>query len=220
MTVGPHGRPLPAAHLEGRLGQRREFFPLLGPERARPAARLAGELRRVDLGHLLGQRGVELAEREEAPVAQRGDRAPGDEPHAGLDVGLVLGPAHPRGRNRAAVVLGQVGIRPVQDGVLAPCAPYHGRLAVVGHQLVGDAAVEVERVHVRGQSALGVYAEEPLGVELAREGQARHEHVYVDGLAGVAVGKGHFGSRPVGFHLLAGLAVDAHGGHRDAAHSA
>lgn len=94
---------------------------------------------------------------------------------------------------------------------LAPCAPYHGRLAVVGRQLVGDAAVEVERVHVRGQPALGVHAEEPLGVELAREGQARHERVYVDGLAGVAVGKGHFGSRPVDFHLLAGLVVDVHG---------
>ena len=209
VVIASNRGPLPAADLERGGRERGQRLALLCVEHAGPRPRLASELRFVDLGHLGLQRRIELREREERAVAQGGDRAPGHDAHAGFHVRLVPRLPDAGGDDRAAVVGRQVGVGSVHQQFVAGM-PGHGRAAVVGHQLLGHAAEEVEGANVGGKPALAVHAEEPFRVELPRERHARDEHVDVDELAGVAVDQVHRRAGPIDLHFLARPALDVH----------
>ena len=74
---------------------------------------------KVQLIAQLPDRAIQLGQREETPVAQ-----PRQDPslrhlHRDFDLGLVAGLARPGRQDRNAIMLGHVGIGPVQSGVIA-----------------------------------------------------------------------------------------------------
>ena len=95
-------------------------------------------------------RGVQLGEREELPVAQTRQDPALDDLHAPLDLGLVARLAHACRQDRHAIVLGELGVGAVQVRLVA-MRPIHAALQVVRDERRRGAAEKLQRPHMRAQ---------------------------------------------------------------------
>jgi hypothetical protein len=149
VVVDVHGGVAPLAQLVTGGGQRAQerAVELLEELAARDAEVLHEAV--VEAGQQGPDRRVQLGHAEEALMAEGGqDPALGDE-HVGLDDGLVSGPACPSRHDRRPVVLGELQVGAVNDGLVA------ARLGDAAQQIVGDeergsAAEEFHHPHVGG----------------------------------------------------------------------
>lgn len=73
---------------------------------------------RVERDQQLPDRGVQLGDTEEAAVAQGGQDPPLGHQHIGLDNGLIPRLARAGGYDRGAIVLGEVEVRAIDDGLV------------------------------------------------------------------------------------------------------
>ena len=88
----------------------------------------------VELRDQFGDGGVQLGEREEAPIAQLGDDPAGRHLHRHFDLGLVARPVRPRRHNGRVVVGRHLGIGAV-DRRLVEARLGDARPQIVGHHL-------------------------------------------------------------------------------------
>jgi len=102
---------------------------------------------RVERDEQLSQRGVQLSEREERAVAQAREDPALDDQNTGFHLRLVTRLTHARRQNRETIVLGEVLVARVELGLVAMRA-LHGALEVVRHDGRGNAAEELQRLHV------------------------------------------------------------------------
>ena len=196
----------------------RRASPAAGAAPARRAARTA--LRRepgsfwkgrvVEPLEQLGDRGVELGQREEGALAQRGQDPALDQLHRHLDLGLVARAPDARREHRHAVVAGQVLVGRVGVRLVA-AGPAHRALQVVRHHQLGHAAEEARRRARASAHPVG-QALRPgrLGVGVVRRAQHGDEDLRLAHLAGGAVDDRHRVPGVVDEQLLAGAVLLAH----------
>lgn len=131
---------------------------------------------------------VQLGEAEEAAVAQGGeDPALGDE-HRGFDDRLVSGPARSGGHDGRAVVLGELEIGAIDDGVEATGVG-DPALEIVWDEHGGSPAEELHHPHVGGDPGRQILGETRLGVEVAARPEHADEQLDDGDLAGGRVGE-------------------------------
>jgi hypothetical protein len=126
MHLGP--APFPEGVRRGRQGSQRGLFECLKARTATAVDLL--ERPRVQILEQLGDRGVELAEREERPVAESRQDPALDDLYAGLDLGFVAWLSRARRQDRQTIVLGKVLIARVEFGLVAQ-RPANGALEII-----------------------------------------------------------------------------------------
>ena len=123
---------------------------------------------------------------------------------------LVAGLVGTRGNDRGAVVGGHLLVGGVEVGLVARCRGDR-RPEIIGHDDLGDPAVEVEGVGVRCDPVHQLLGTQGLGVEVGRGAEDRHEEFGLETeLQGRGVVDGDSKTREVDEHLLAGFVVLAH----------
>ena len=138
-----------------------------GREEIGPAGAVAAHDPHVQLVPQLPDRGIQLGQREEAPVAQ-----PRQDPslrhlHRDFDLGLVAGLARPGRQDCRAIMLCHLGIGPVQPGVMAVCLQ-HSRLQIVGHDHFGHSTKEGEQPHMRAYPIFEAFRGDGFGIGVVR----------------------------------------------------
>ena len=137
----------------------------------------------IEIGDQLGDRLVQLAEREEAAVPEARQDPALDHQHADLDLGLVARAPRPRRQDRRAVMGRQVEIGPVETR-LVPVGAGDADLWVVGHQLRRHAADEGERADMRADPVRQRLGPARLGIGVAGGAHHRDEDLGLPDLAG------------------------------------
>lgn len=107
---------------------------------------------------------VELLERHEALLRERREYPRLADIHGLLGGRLIKGPAHPRGHDRAAVVLRYLEIGAVDLHRLRLPPVVGGRRAVIGHEDVRYASGRLEGVRMGGDPGTGPHVGKALGV--------------------------------------------------------
>ncbi len=157
----------------------------------------------VQVAQHLPDRLVQLAERQEAAVAQPRQDEPLDDQHRDLDLRLVARPAHPGRQDGGAVMGGHLLVGAVDAGLVAAgCG--HAGAQVVADQQLRRAAEEGERVDVGADPVRQPLAPAGLGVGVVRRAEHGDEHMRPPFLAGRPVEHRHGVAGVVDEQLLAG----------------
>ena len=209
VVVDVGGDLLPLGEAVGGLRQRCHHVALELVEQLPTARRLAPERSSVHELELGPDRLVRLGEAEKAPVPKRRQHPALADEHARLDGRLVAGPGSARRQHDGAVVLGELGVGPVELGVVE-AGLRDGRFQVVGHRDLAHAAVVRPHVLVRPEPRPEILAPGRLGVQ--EPGTAEHpdEDLRPRGLARAWVDDLHRVAREVDEAPLAGPVAEAH----------
>jgi hypothetical protein len=209
VVVDVHADALEAG--DGHTGRRQR--PKLGAlQRQEGRVAAAGQLLEgtaVQLGQQLADGGVQLAQAEEAPVAQPRQDPALDDLHADFHLRLVARMTGARRQHRHAVVGGELLDQPAGDGVVA-VGPGDQCPGLVGHDQPGHAADELQRVDDGADPVGGRLGGGGAGIGVVRCTQHRHEDLRAADLAGGGVHDGHGLAGVVHEQLLAGDVGLAH----------
>lgn len=180
-----------------------------GLEHGAPAAIELAERVVVELFEELGDRPVEVLEREERDVAELGEDPALNEQDAVLDLRLVTRPSGPGGNNGDSVVLGELGEHGVDLGVDA-MRTRDRATQLIGDEDLRDAAEVLERANRRSDELVAL-----LGSSRLREREvARAEHgdvqLDLDHLAGLPIDDLRLRPRVIDEALLAGAMLLPH----------
>ena len=138
---------------------------------------------RVEPGQQCPDRGVQLGQTEEAAVPQGGEDPPLDHEHARFDDGFIPRVARPGRHHGRPVVLGELQVGAIDDGLVAArlgdAAP-----EVVGHEDGRGAAPAFHHSHVGGDPRREVLRRTRLGVHVAARPEHADEQLDGDDLAG------------------------------------
>ena len=178
-------------------------------EQRAPRPRELAERARVEPLKELGNRSVELGQREQRAMTKRSQYPALDHLHAYFDLGLVARPSHPRRQHRDPVVAGQVVVGRVGVGLVA-MRPAHRRAQIVGDDQLDTATEELERAHVRRNPVRQALRPRRLGIGVARRPEHRDEDLRLAQLPGVTVHHPHRVPGVVHEQLLARTVLLAH----------
>lgn len=163
----------------------------------------------VQVGDQLADRLVQFGQTVEPVVAQPCKDPALDDLYADLDLRLVLRLARPRRQHGGRVVVHEV-LRGVAQHRFVPIGLGDQCLWVVGHQQLGNAAVEFQRVDQTADPVGHGLGTRRTCIGVVRGAEDGHEHVGLERDAAVAAEDRHGLPGEVGEQLLAGAVLLAH----------
>jgi len=163
----------------------------------------------IDRRYAVTDRRIQLDQREEAAMAQLRQHEALDDLDRDLDLRLIARLHHTGGEHNAAVVVGEVLVRPVDAGLVARWLRDAG-LKVVGHERLRDAADRRKCVHMRADPIGQRLSPACLGVGVIGRAKRRDEDVRAMLLASCRIKNRHGVAGPVDKQLLASKMRLAH----------
>ena len=187
VVVEPDPAFLPFGKDVGLSRQRFERRPLQILEQRAPARAEMARCASVDLGHQLGDGGVQCRRAEELPVAQlRPMTKRVDDLHRHFHLGLVAGPIRPRRHNGGVVVGRHLGVGAV-DRRLVEAGLGDARAQIVGHHHRRSPADEGKGTRMRADPVGQALRPGGLGVGVARRAERSDEQLHRPRQAGRCV---------------------------------
>src|ERR1035438_5654939 len=209
VVIDVDGDLFPFGQLVTLGGQRLQRWAFQLLEQFPAGGGLAPEGPPVELGHLLPDGPVQIGQAEELQLAQRRQHPTFYDQDTGFDGCFIAGPVGPCRQYYRAVMVGQLGIRPVYLRVVITGFG-DARFQVVGRRSHRHAAVRLEGVHVGHEPARQRLVRGGLDVEHPRGPEHGHEDLGLGDLSCRGVGDRHLVAAEVDEGPLAGGVAEAH----------
>ena len=194
-------------HRWERLQERRFLFLESGQARAVPL--LEGCL--IEFLELFPDCRIEVAEREERPVAEPRDDGGREAAYRALGSGLVFRREDACGKERRPVVFRHFLVDGIQERIFAPPVADDARLEVVADEQARNAAEEAERMDVGTDPARKLHVRHGLRVSVHAERQDGDEQVRLGTLPGIRIPDAEHAAGPVHHDPVCRLVADVHG---------
>jgi hypothetical protein len=164
----------------------------------------------VEAGEQLADRRVQFGDAEEAPMPERREDPALRHEHTDLDERFVPGMATASGHDRGAVVLGELQVGAIDDGLVA-AGLGDATPQIVGDEEGGRAAEELHHAHVGGDPRGQILGRTGFGVHVAARPEYADKHLDGNDLAGAGIDDLGTLAREVHEGLLPGPVDLAHG---------